>query len=106
MRWGFAGNPIELEGTHCNVLQQLLQTMQGPSELLGGGHARLYAAQAVANKVHQMQGEMSELILDGGTTHHVAHSPHLPFSLKFSPTNSVTDPGGELHKICQGGMLL
>jgi hypothetical protein len=87
-------------------LQQQLQAMEGPSDLPGGGHARMYSAQAVVNEVHQVHGGVSDLILDGGTTHHVARFPHLLFSLRSSHINSVLVAGGESHEVVRQGDMI
>jgi hypothetical protein len=102
-------SPTEMQDLRDQVarLQQQLQALQGPSDLPGGGHARMYSALAVVNEVHQTQSGISELILDGGTTHHVASSPHLRYSFRSSPVNNVLVAGGESHQVVgQGDMLL
>jgi hypothetical protein len=54
-----------------------------------------------------MQGGISELMLDGGTTHHVRRSRHPLFSLMSTPINNVLVAGGESHQVVgQGYMLL
>jgi hypothetical protein len=87
-------------------LQQQLQALQGQEDLPGGEHARMHSAQAIVNEVHQMQGGVSDLIFHEGTTHHVARSPHLLFSLRSSHINNVLVAGGESHEaVGQGDMI-
>jgi hypothetical protein len=100
---------IEIQNLRDQVsmLRQQLQSMQGPCDLPGGGHARMYAAEAVVHEVHQGHHSITDIILDGGTTHHVARSPCLLFSLRSSHINSVLVAGGESHEVIgQGDMLL
>jgi hypothetical protein len=101
------GSEVQSLRDQVAILQQQLQSLQAPSDLPGGGHATMYAAQAFVNEVHQAQYGINERILDGGTTHHVARSPSLLFSMRSSHINNVLIAGGESHEVVgQGDMLL
>jgi hypothetical protein len=93
-------NEVQFLRDQVTLLQRQMQTMQEPSDLP-------FSAHAVVNEVHAVRDILTELVLDGGTTHRKAMSPRLLCSMRSSHINSVLVAGGESHEVAgQGDVLL
>jgi transposase InsO family protein len=96
-----------------NEMQQQLNrlTVTGFSandaDLPNGGNARMYNTRAIVAQVREVDCSLTELLLDGGSTHHVVRSSFLLFRQTASPINEVLVAGGESHVVtCCGSMLV
>jgi hypothetical protein len=88
-------------------LQEQLNRFKGFDGLPNGGHARMYSTRAVVASVKQFGCGLTELWLDGGSTHHVVRDPSLFSNRRASQVNNVLVAGGEEHHVnCCGDMLI
>jgi transposase InsO family protein len=103
-------------------LQQQLQRMQeqinrlstrahaipeDDDELPQGGHSRMYSTRAVVTQVKNLKSDWTQLLLDGGSTHHVVKDKSLISNRTASHINEVLVAGGEPHEVtCCGSMLV
>jgi hypothetical protein len=88
-------------------MQEQLNRLTGYDGLPNGGPARMYSTTAIVNRVQQHDCGLTELWLDGGSTHHVVRHPSLPYNRTASQVNSVLVAGGEDHQVqCEGDMMI
>jgi hypothetical protein len=88
-------------------MQEQLNRLGGYDGLPNGGPARLYSTRGVVNRVQNVECGVTELWLDGGSTHHVVQDPSLLFNKSASAVNSVLVAGGEEHHVqCEGELMI
>jgi hypothetical protein len=85
-----------------NEMQQQLNrlTVTGFSandaDLPNGGNARMYNTRAIVAQVREVDCRLTEMLLDGGSTHHMVRSSFLLFRQTASPINEILVAGVNL----------
>jgi hypothetical protein len=104
--------PPDLQA-QLNEMQQQLSRLTATgfsandADLPNGGNARMYNTRAIVAQVVQLDCGLTELWLDGGSTHHVVRNATLLSHRTASYINEVLVAGGESHAVaCCGSMLL
>jgi hypothetical protein len=94
-------------------MQQQLDRLKAEDhvQLSYGGNGKMYSTQAVLRVTVQRASRigcgMTEIWLDGGSTHHVVRDKSLLFNRTASHVSSVVVAGGEEHSVeCCGDILL
>jgi hypothetical protein len=88
------------------ILEQRMSRLGAP-DLPNGGHARMFAAKAIATQVKNLEFGLKQMVLDGGTTHHVVRKRCMLFNMTASHINGVLVAGGAEHAVtCQGDIVI